>query len=83
MDEDAGGAFIYDGIELSFLGQGGVQCIVIEGQEAGIVVAELSLGPLHDHLQLFVGVEIIVVMGNGVLDETAAFLKFFAVIGFL
>ena len=39
VDEDTHGAFIDHGIEVSFLGGGGVEAIVIEGEQPGIIFA--------------------------------------------
>src|SRR6202012_4956733 len=83
VDQDAGGTFINDGVELPFLGEGIIQAIVIKGEQAGIVIFEGGLGPGDDRFYLLVGVKIVIVVGDRILDETAAFFELFAIVGFL
>jgi hypothetical protein len=40
MDEDAHGTLVDDGVEFFFLGGGGLEGIVIEGEEFGVVFPE-------------------------------------------
>ena len=81
MYQDACGALVHDGIELPFLGGGGVEAIIVKGEESCVIIAELGFGPGEDHFYLFVCVEIVIVVGDGILDEAAAFFEFLAVVG--
>jgi hypothetical protein len=81
MDEDTHRALIDDGVQFPFLGGCGVETIIIEGQEPGVVVFEGGFGPGEDHLYLFVGVKVVVVMGDGILDEAADLFDLPAVVG--
>jgi hypothetical protein len=81
MDEDAHGALIDDGIEILLLRSGSLRGEIIKGQELGIVFLELGFCSGDDELYLFVGVVIVIVVGDVVLDEVAEFLEFLAVIG--
>lgn len=81
MNEDAHGTFVDDRVELFFLGGCGILGKVIKGEEAGIVFAELSFGPGDDHPDLLVGVIIIIVVGDIILDEVTELLEFLAVVG--
>src|SRR5579872_4946520 len=81
MDEDAGSGFVNNGIEVAFLCGGGVEAVVVKGKQARIVFPVAGFGAGDDQFQLLVRVEIVVIVGDGVLDEAAAFFEFFAVIG--
>jgi hypothetical protein len=81
MDQDAHGAFIDDGIQLFFLGGGSFETVIIEGEEAGIVVPVLGFGPGDHHVDLYVRVEEVIIMGDGVLYEAAGFFDFLPGVG--
>jgi hypothetical protein len=81
MDEDAHGTFVDDGIELAFLGGGGVEAVIVEGEEPGVVVLEGGFCPGEDHLYLLVGIVVVIVVGDGVLDEAADLFDLFAIVG--
>ena len=81
MDQDAHGAFVDHGVEVSFLGGGIVEAIVIKGKQFGIIFPVAQFGAGDDHLELFIGVEPIIIVGDGVLDEVAASFEFLAVVG--
>jgi len=79
VDQDAHRTFIDDGVELFFLAGGNVEAIVIEGEEPGIIVPVLCFSPGDHQVELFVGVEVIIVVGDRVLDEAAYFFYLFRI----
>jgi hypothetical protein len=81
MDEDAHGTLIHDRIEVFLLCSGCLRGEVIEGEELGIILFELGFCFGEDELYLLVGVVIVIVVGDVVLDEMAELPEFLAVIG--
>src|SRR5258708_2049601 len=82
MDQDAHRAFIDDRVQLFFLGGGGIETIIIEGEEAGVIVPVLRFGPGDHRIQFYVGVKKEIIMGDGILYETAGLFDPFSGIGF-
>jgi hypothetical protein len=80
VDEDAHRAFIDDRIEVFLLCSGCLRGEVIEREELGIIVFELGFCFGQDELYLLVGVVIVIVVGDVVLDEMAELPEFLAVI---
>src|SRR5258708_30780693 len=83
MDQDVHRAFIDDRVQLFFLGGGGIETIIIEGEEAGVIVPVLRFGPGDHRIQFYVGVKKEIIMGDGILYETAGvFYPFFGILFF-
>jgi hypothetical protein len=83
MNQDPHRAFVDDGIELFLLGGGSVRGKIVKGEDLAIIFSELSFCSGEDELYLFIGVVVVVVVGDVVLEEVSELLEFLAVIGSL
>jgi hypothetical protein len=61
--------FVKYGIQIAFISGGCFERIIIKGKELGIIFFELGFGTGQHVIQLVIGIEIKIIMGNGILKK--------------
>jgi hypothetical protein len=57
------------GIKIAFIPGRGLKCIIVEGQELGIIFSELGFSPGQYIVQLIIGIVIKIIMSDGILKK--------------
>jgi hypothetical protein len=69
VKQDSGVDLVEHRIEIAFVPGCCLECIIVEGQELGIIFFELGLGPNQYVVQFIIGIVIKIIMGDGILKK--------------